>query len=138
MNQEYQKFNLQDVAEITIGSVLLAFPIAVTEEVWVISEELPIGRTLLISFVSIMFIAFFGYYLFYRSYAKTRLPEFVLRVITVYVITLLISGFILLAIDKFPIMTDPIVAIKRTIIVALPASFSATIIDSLHTARQQE
>ena len=55
MNQEYQKFNLQDVAEITIGSVLLAFPIAVTEEVWVISEKLPIGRTLLISFLSIMF-----------------------------------------------------------------------------------
>ena len=122
---------MRDVAEITIGSGLLAFPVAVSEEVWNISEELPLGRCLLISLGSIALIAWFGYYLFYNSNVATRRWEFVFRISSVYVITLAVSALMLAAIDQFPLSTEPIVAIKRMIIVALPASFSATIVDSL-------
>lgn len=134
MSEEITKFRLQDVAEIIVGSVLLAFPIAVTEEVWVISEKLPLGRTLLISLVSVSFIAWFGYYMFYKNALSVHRGEFILRIITVYVITLIVAALILFAIDQFPLLTEPRVAIKRMIIVALPASFSATVVDSLHSS----
>ena len=124
-------FSMHDVAEITIGSVVLAFPIAVTEEVWNLSESLPLGRTLLISFSSMLFIAWFGYYLFYRTSPGIRPGEFILRIGTVYLVTLIVAALILIAIDHFPLTTEPVIAIKRMIIVALPASFSATIVDSL-------
>lgn len=132
MADESTKFGMRDAAEITIGSGLLAFPVALSEEVWNISEELPLGRVLLISLASIATVAWFGYYLFYNSNVTARRREFVFRVSCVYVITLTVSAFMLAVIDQFPLLTEPDVAIKRMIIVALPASFSATIVDSLN------
>lgn len=38
----------------------------------------------------------------------------------------------LLAVDVLPLFSDPAVALKRTIIVAFPASFAATTVDSFH------
>jgi len=59
MQHDREKFSMQDVAEITIGSVVLAFPVALSEEVWNLSEELSLGRTLLISLSSILFIGWY-------------------------------------------------------------------------------
>ena len=132
MTNKTSKIRLQDVAEIVIGAVLLGFPIAVSEEVWNISRELTLGRTLLISFSSICLIAWFGYYMFYGSDLRARRWEFFLRISAVYLITLVVSAAILTGIDHFPLLAEPVVAVKRMIIVALPASFSATIVDSLH------
>ena len=132
MADESTKFGMRDVSEVVIGSGLLAFPLAVSEEVWNISQELMLGRILLIIFASIALIAWFGYYMFYNSNVSTRRWEFVFRVSCVYAITLAVSAFMLAVIDQFPLSTEPDVAIKRMIIVALPASFSATIVDSLH------
>ena len=42
------------------------------------------------------------------------------------------QGALLALIDKFPITTEPAVAIKRTLIVLFPAAFSATIVDGLN------
>jgi hypothetical protein len=38
----------------------------------------------------------------------------------------------LLAVDVLPLFSDPAVALKRTIIVAFPASFAATTVESFH------
>lgn len=131
MQHDSEKFSIQDVAEITIGSVVLAFPVALTEEVWTLSQELPLGRTLLISLSSLLFIGWFGYHIFYRSIFKSHWRDFLLRIFSVYIITLVISAMILFAIDHFPLMTEPVATLKRMIIIAFPASFSATIVDSL-------
>ncbi len=40
-------------------------------------------------------------------------------------------ALILISIDKFPITTDPIVAIKRLIVIGMPASMGAIIVDGL-------
>ena len=131
MQQERESFSMQDVAEITIGSVVLAFPIALSEEVWTLGEQLPLGRTILISLSSILFIGWFGYHMFYRTILKSHWRDFLLRIFSVYVITLVVSAMILFAIDHFPVMTEPVVTFKRMVIIAFPASFSATIVDSL-------
>jgi uncharacterized membrane protein len=122
---------LKDVAEIAVGSVVLAFPIAVTEEVWNLSDELPLGRILFISLGSILFVSLFIYYLFYQSNLQDHWRDFLKRIGTVYLVTLFMSALILFAVDKLEITTNPVLAIKRTVIVALPASFSATVVDSL-------
>ena len=53
------------------------------------------------------------------------------RVLTAYGLTLLISAALLFGIDRLELTTDPILALKRTILVAFPASFAATGVDSL-------
>jgi hypothetical protein len=42
-----------------------------------------------------------------------------------------VAAAVLFAIGKLPLVTQTMVAIKRTIIVAFAASFAATVVDSL-------
>ncbi len=132
MGQPQTKIRLTDVAEIILGAVLMGFPVAVTEEVWTISEELPLGRVLYICLASIAILAWFVFHVFYHGTLKETVGQFIFRVLIAYGITLFTVGSILFAIDQLPLFDDPSVAIKRMIIVALPASFAATVIDSLH------
>lgn len=47
------KLRGQDLAEMVVGSVVLAFPVAVTEEIWTLSTELSPWRVILICFSSL-------------------------------------------------------------------------------------
>ena len=124
-------FSLKDVVEISIGAIILALPISVTEEVWQLGSELAPWRTAIISVASILLVAFFGFYKFYHGSLQGKATEFITRVFTVYFIANLVALIGLLIIDKLPLVEDPMVAINRIILVAFPASFSATIVDSL-------
>jgi len=132
MTDSNQKIRLNDVAEIILGAVLIGFPVAVTEEVWTISEELALGRVLYICLGSIAILAWFVFFIFYHGKLKGSVGQFTMRVLLAYLITLFAVASILFAIDQLPLLDDPAVAIKRMIIVALPASFAATVIDSIH------
>lgn len=131
MKHVHSPFSSKDVAEIAVGSCVMGFPIAVTEEVWDLSVELPVGRALLISLSSLGFIAWFVYAQYYDSSMRHAHREIARRVFSVYGLTLVISASILLALDRLVIVDAPLVALKRTIIVAFPASFAATVVDSI-------
>lgn len=124
-------FSPQDVVEISIGAVILALPVSVTEEVWQLGSELAPWRTAIISVTSILLVAVFGFYKFYHGSLEGRATEFITRVFTVYFIANLVALIGLLVIDKLPLVEEPMVAINRIILVAFPACFSATIVDSL-------
>jgi len=128
---EHDRFRLHDVAEFVIGSVLLAFPVAITEEVWNLGTELSLINTLAIVAVSLIFLGWFAYNTFYKSNLKYNRQEFIVRVLSVYLVTLIVAASILGLFGQFNLLTEPVVAIKRMIIVALPASFCATVVDSL-------
>jgi uncharacterized membrane protein len=131
MKHVQSPFSSKDVAEIAVGSCVMAFPIAVTEEVWTLGVELPLGRALLISLGSIGFIAWFVYELYYDTTFRYPHREIAKRVLSVYGLTLVIAASILLGVDQLPILDAPLVALKRTTIVAFPASFAATVVDSI-------
>lgn len=52
----------KDVAEIVVGSMMLAAPLAVTEEVWSLGGELSSGRIAIIALTSFLVIGVFGSY----------------------------------------------------------------------------
>jgi uncharacterized membrane protein len=81
--------------------------------------------------ISIFFLSWFGYTTFYHSNLERHSREFLIRVIAVYCVTLTVAALILGLFGQFPLLTETSVAIKRMIIVALPASFCATVVDSL-------
>ena len=124
-------FMVRDLAEIIIGSLVLAFPVAVTEEVWNMSSEISMTRALLISASSLLFISFFVRTTYFQETTLTSSKKIAVRVLTVYFVTLLVSAATLYVIDKLPLFDGTLVALKRTIIVAFPASFAATAVDSL-------
>lgn len=124
------KVHLRDLAEIIVGGLVLAFPVAVTEEVWNLSVELSFGRAILISCGSLLIIAGFVQTSYKHSLTASSQRELLTRVLTVYGVTMLIAATVLFAVDRLPVFTDALVAVKRTIIVAFPASFAATVVDS--------
>ncbi len=121
----------RDIAELAIGACIMAFPLAVTEEVWNLSAELSLGRSLLIAFGTLLVVAVLVWMLFYHGQTPEDRRHFVWRVMAAYGLALLVAALLLAGIDRLPLLGDPVLALKRTILVAFPASFAATAVDSL-------
>lgn len=121
----------RDIMQITIGSSILAIPLAYTEETWNLGAELGSLNVALIACLSVAFIAGFVYYNFYRNFLTGYVFTFVKRVFAIYVLSLVVVGLLLTIIDKCPWGVDSVLAIKRIVIVGFPASMSAAVTDSL-------
>ena len=121
----------RDIMQMIVGATILAIPLAYTEETWNLGEQLPLTNVLCLTALSMLFIALFVYYNFYRFNLKGRVFEYVKRVLATYFVSLIVVGVLLTIIDKCPWQTDYILAIKRIIIVSFPSSMSATIADVL-------
>lgn len=121
----------RDLFQMIVGSYLLCVPVAFTEEVWVLSEELPMQNIYYLAGLSVFFIAMFVYFNFYRGNFKTHTFDYIKRVIATYVLSLMAVGLFLTIIDKCPWQTDYLLAIKRIILVAFPSSMAATLSDTI-------
>ena len=124
------RINRSDVAELIIGASVLAFPVAVTEEVWNLSEQISLLQVLLIAATSCFFLSVFIYYI-HRKDDDSSFHLDIWRVVATYGVTLLVCATILSLVGKFPLASETVVALKRMVLVAFPASFSATVVDSL-------
>jgi uncharacterized membrane protein len=124
------QFRWRDLAEVAIGASIIAFPIAVTEEIWNLGSDLSLARVLVVAAVSFVLLAAAIYLVHHHDDFPLTHRGFVVRVAATYSVTLLISACMLIAIDQFGLFEDPVVAVKRAIIVAFPASFAATLVDS--------
>jgi len=56
---------------------------------------------------------------------------FLSRVLSTYGLTLVIAALLLFGVDRLDLFGHPWVAIKRTVLVAFPACFAATVVDHL-------
>ncbi|MCH1919967.1 DUF2391 family protein [Shewanella sp. A3A] len=123
-------FNGEDAGQIVIGAFALSVPIAFSEESWHLAQTLPLGNMALVVLLSLAFIALFAYQSVFQSNIVRRIEVFWLRVIIAYVLTLAVVSVVLIALDKWPMWAEPVLAIKRTLLIAMPASMGAIIVDS--------
>ena len=123
-------FSRRDLAEIAVGACVMAFPVATTQEVWDLGEELSIVRVLLFALASIFFLAVLIFMLHHRKEDFVNRKAFLQRVLSTYGVTLTIVALLLFGLDRFDLFTDPWVSLKRAVLVAFPASFAATVVDS--------
>ena len=123
-----------DLAELVVGANVLAFPLAAPEALWALSEQLSVLQALGFVVLSCVFLSTFIYYIHHVRTGDQALYNFrlhVVRLLATYGITLLVSASILALLGKFPLLSDTAVALTRMVLVAFPASFSATVVDSL-------
>lgn len=125
------EFRPRDLMQVIVGASILAVPVAFTEETWNLGVQLPLVNVLALSILSLVFIALFVYFNFYRFTFKGHVSQYIKRVVAIYFFSLLIVGVILSIIQKCPWGTDNVLALKRILIVAFPASMSAAISDTL-------
>lgn len=121
----------RDIVQILVGASLLSIPVGFTEEVWALGEQLPAPNIALLGAASIGFVASFVYYNFYRELFREYWFEFVKRVLAIYLLSLLVVAGLLSIIQVAPWGVDNLLAVKRVVIVAFPASMSAALSDSL-------
>lgn len=123
-------FNSEDLGQISIGAFALSVPIAFSQEAWDLAASLPIGNLLLVVGLSLGFIALYAYQSVFQARIRSRILVFLLRIILAYTLTLVVVSIVLLALDKWPLLSEPYLALKRTLLIAMPASMGAIIVDS--------
>jgi len=125
------ELRVRDVAQLVAGACVLAVPVALTEEVWVLGQQLPTMNIIGVAITSIVFLSFFAYFIFYQDHLRGHEWQFLMRVSAGYLITFCVAALLLTLFDKCPWAMDPATALKRVVLVTFPASFSATVVDSL-------
>ena len=122
-------FNLEDLSQIAIGGFALAIPVSFSEEAWKLGESLPLLNLALLFFLSVVFLSFYTYEGVFQAEIRNRIAVFIFRIILAYVITGIIVSLVLISINKFPVFADPVTAIKRLIVISMPASMGAIVVD---------
>ena len=122
------EFRFEDLGQLIVGAFVMALPLAFTEEVWNLGEDLSGGRILSIFFLSIVTLGLFIWLLFYQGEDARYTGHFLARVASAYVATFCVAFLLMLLVDKAP-LDDLSLALSRAVIVAFPASFSATAVD---------
>ena len=125
-----EKLAGRDMAEMLLGAVALAYPLVVTEEVWHLGQAMTWPRALALWFGSAVVIGWYGTHAFQHGSFRKNWGQIILRVLVAHGLTFAVCATLLLVMDKFPILTDPGIALRRAMIVMYPAAFAATILDS--------
>ena len=122
--------NAEDISQIAIGAFALAVPISFSEEAWRMGETLPMFNLFIVFILSISFLSIYAYYSVFQGMISQRYKIFIIRIFIAYFIAALVVALVLFALNKFPIIDDTVIAIKRLILITMPASMGAIIVDS--------
>lgn len=125
------ELKIQDVLEIIVGASILAVPVAFTEEVWTMGDDLGWLNIVLLNMVALLFLGGFMYYKSYRQHLAMYRNEFYKRLLSTYILSILIVAILLTIVNKCPWLTDFDLALKRVLIGSFPAAMSATVTDSI-------
>lgn len=80
--------------------------------------------------LSLFFLGLFAYGSVFQASISHRMPVFLWRIVIAYLLAALVVSLVLLALDKFPLFVHPTIALKRLIVITMPASMGAIVVDS--------
>jgi uncharacterized membrane protein len=124
-------FNVEDASQVFVGAFALAVPISFSEEAWLLGETLPFINLFMLFALSVLFLGVFTYQSVFQKDIQTRKAAFVFRIVIAYIITALVVALVLLCLDKLPLFEDPVTSLHRIVVITMPASMGAIVVDSL-------
>lgn len=80
--------------------------------------------------LSLLFLGAFTYQSVFQQNIRHRLPVFIFRIIIAYLISACVVSLVLLCLDKLPLIDDTMTSFKRIIVISMPASMGAIVVDS--------
>lgn len=123
-------FNLEDANQVIVGAFALAVPISFSEEAWRLGETLPFTNLIALVCVSLIFLALYTYQNVFQRNVANRLFSYFIRIVIAYSLASVVVAITLFCLNKFPIISEPLIAIKRLIVITMPASMGAIVVDS--------
>ena len=131
VTQARVEFTARDVAEIALGTCAIAFPVAVTQEVWDLGVELSMMRAGFIAIMSVLGLALVVFLLHHAKTGSIEPKVYFQRLLSTYGIALLVSALLLFAVHRYDPFGAPLIGLKRAILVTFPACFAATGVDTV-------
>lgn len=126
------KFETRDLAQIFIGSIVLASPFIVTGEVWELGAQMSTISAVLYLILSLFALSILLYYWRYQKvtfHGRIVKKELIKRLVVTYLLAFTTVAVLLTLLDKAPWGTEAQIAVKRVILVALPACLGGAAID---------
>ena len=123
-------FNVEDAGQIFVGAFALAVPVSFSEEAWHLGETLPTANLFMLLSLSILFLSLYTYHSVFQTNISHRRFVFISRIVIAYLMTAFVVALVLLCLNKLPFFESPWVAIKRIIVISMPASMGAIVVDS--------
>jgi len=123
--------NLEDVSQVILGAAILSTPIAFSEEAWRFGETLPLMNLFSLIILSLTILFFYVFFVIFQGKALGRVGALIFRVFFDYIVTLAVVAIVLLALDRLPVQIEPLIALKRVIILSFPGSMGAVVVDGL-------
>jgi uncharacterized membrane protein len=127
----YNSTNFEDIMQVVVGASALSVPVAFSEEAWNLGRTLPSQNLIFLVVISLLFINLYSFYGIFQRNIQYRKKVFLTRTLVDYGITLIVVLIVLLALNRLPLFAEPVVAIKRILILSFPASMGAVVVDSL-------
>lgn len=122
--------NFEDIIQVIVGASALSVPVAFSEEAWNLGRTLPTLNIFALIALSLLFINLYSIHNIFQGNVRHRLSVYITRTAIDYLITVLVVCIVLLALDHLPVLTEPMVALKRIVILSFPASMGAVVVDS--------
>ena len=122
--------NFEDIIQVIVGASALSVPVAFSEEAWDLGRTLPISNILFLVVISLLFINLYSIHNIFQGEVRHRFIPYILRTGIDYTVTVFVVCVVLLALDHLPLLTEPLIAVKRIIILSFPASMGAVVVDS--------
>ncbi|MCJ7801338.1 MAG: DUF2391 family protein [Candidatus Marinimicrobia bacterium] len=129
--EKKNKTNFEDILQIVVGASAVTVPVAFSEKSWNLSRTLPMINIVHLVLLSLIFINMYTFQSIFQGNVKYRMTTFIFRTFFDYGITLIVVFIVLLVLNRMPIISEPVVAIKRIFLLAFPASMGAVVVDSL-------
>ena len=124
-------FNVEDASQVFVGAFAVAVPISFSEEAWKLGETLPLINLFMLFGLSVLFLGLFTYQSVFQKNITTRKTAFVFRIVIAYIITAFVVALVLFCLDKLPLFEDPMTSLNRIVVITMPASMGAIVVDSL-------
>ncbi len=128
----YLKFDIRDIAQIFIGSIVLASPFLFAQEVWDMGAQLPVPNIIGLIIFNLFALSMLLFYTRYHKITfegKLVMKQFTRRLVVTYFVSFVTVGLLLSIVDKAPWDVETAVAIKRTALITLPASIGGAAVD---------
>ena len=122
--------NFEDIIQVIVGASALSVPVAFTEEAWDLGRTLPVANVILLAVLSMLFVNLYSVHNIFQGNVRHRILAFLFRTVFVYSITIVVVATVLFALNHLPLLEEPLVAVKRIVILAFPASMGAVVVDS--------
>lgn len=123
-------FNFEDASQVFVGAFALAVPISFSEEAWQLGEILPLPNLLMLFTLSVIFLGLYTYESVFQHNIRFRPAAFIFRIVIAYLMTALVVALVLFCLNKLPLLEDPIISLKRIVVITMPASMGAIVVDS--------